>query len=78
MCEAKFEVRGATTVDAIAAKALYDRGVPFIDVQNRSRWDNDGHVNGAVWLGTTSPRESDLSAIADKGAELVFYCTGFT
>ena len=27
------QVEGATTVDAATAKALFDRGVPFVDVR---------------------------------------------
>jgi len=43
------EVKGATTVDVTTAKALFDRGVPFVDVQGDSYWA-EGHIPGAVNL----------------------------
>ncbi len=36
------EVEGATTVDVTTAKAIFDRGVPFVDVRS-ARAYYDGH-----------------------------------
>ena len=67
------EVEGATTVDEAAAKALFDRGVPFVDVRNL-RFYYEGHIAGAVslhWVGKFT--EAALSAVATKDQEVVIY-----
>ncbi len=70
------EVAGATTIDAAAAKALLDRGVPFIDVRGTSSYNN-GHIPGAVNLWFKKGfSESALSAVVAKGQGVVFYCMG--
>ena len=43
------EIAGAATVDAAAAKMLFDRGVPFVDVRGDSDW-SIGHIPGAIHL----------------------------
>jgi rhodanese-related sulfurtransferase len=74
--ESPKEVAGATTVDAIAAKALFDRGVTFVDVRGSFRWSL-GHIRGAVALDfKTDFNEASLLAIIGKDQEVVIYCSG--
>ena len=68
-----FEVKGATTIDVATAKALFDQGVPFVDARGPNRWA-EGHIPGAVNLPFIS--EADLSKIASKDQEVVFYGSG--
>ncbi|UCD82748.1 MAG: tetratricopeptide repeat protein [Desulfobacterales bacterium] len=72
------EVKGATTIDVATAKALFDRGVPFVDVRRASQWAK-GHIPGAVNLefyGVFSKIE--LSKIARKEDEVVIHCSDYT
>lgn len=70
------EVPGATTVDAAAAKQLFDRGVPFIDVRKNSDWDA-GRVPGAHHIELKKRLNADsLGKVVGKDAEVVFYCNG--
>jgi TolB-like protein/rhodanese-related sulfurtransferase len=70
------EVAGATTVDAIAARALFDRGATFVDVRTRNRWDT-GHPPGAILLDLKKDfNETNLSAVVGKDQEVVIYCQG--
>ena len=72
------EVKGATTVDVAAAKALFDRGVPFVDVRDDSYWA-DGHIPGAVQLHPSRAfSQIELSRIVRKDDEVVLYCGGPT
>ncbi len=67
------EVEGTTTVDEAAAKALFDRGVPFVDVRRASIY-YDGHIPGAVnlhWVGKFT--ETALDKITTKDQEDVIY-----
>ncbi len=74
--ESPREVAGATTVDAVAAKALFDRGAVFVDVRGLARWDL-GHVPGAVELDLkTDFNEANLLAVVGKDQEVVIYCQG--
>jgi hypothetical protein len=67
-----YEVKGATTLDVATAKALFDRGVPFVDVRSKLIWEM-GHIHGAVNLpGNFS--EAELSKIVSKDREVVIYC----
>ena len=68
------EVEGATTVDVATAKALFDRGVPFLDVRSSNRYDA-GHIPGAANL-STALTESELAEVAGKNQEVVIYCGG--
>lgn len=68
------EVEGATTVDVATAKALFDRGVPFLDVRSSNRYDA-GHIPGAANL-STALTESELAEVAGKDQEVVIYCGG--
>ncbi|MGH6920995.1 MAG: rhodanese-like domain-containing protein, partial [Geminicoccaceae bacterium] len=70
------ETPGATTVDAAAAKTMFDRGVRFVDV----RADGDrslGYIPGDIHLNLDGAfgRES-LSAVVGKDQEVVIYCMG--
>lgn len=67
---------GATTVDAAAARELFDRGVPFVDVRTIPSW-NRGHIPGAVLLDyRTDFSEANLLAVIGKEQEAVIYCEG--
>ncbi len=75
------EVAGAVTVSPAMAKALYDRGVRFVDVRSDARW-NQGHIPGAVNLGFKKDfsekvfSEATLSAIVGKDQEVIIHCAG--
>jgi TolB-like protein len=72
------EVKGATTVEVATAKALFDRGVPFVDTREDSRWA-EGHIPGAVNLEAYRVfSEIKLSGIVRKDQEVVIYCAGRT
>jgi TolB-like protein/class 3 adenylate cyclase/Flp pilus assembly protein TadD len=74
--EGGFEVEGATLVDVKTAKALFDRGVRFIDVRSKNLWNFD-HIPGAVNLEAINTlSEAGLSKILSKDQEVVFYCAG--
>jgi rhodanese-related sulfurtransferase len=71
------EVEGATTVDVATAKALFDRGVAFVDVRSDYYFDA-GHIPSAVHLrlATAAFSESALAEVASKDQEVVIYCDG--
>ena len=72
------EVKGATTIDATTAKALFDRRVTFVDVRNMRHW-SAGHIPGAVHLPLyTVFSESELSKTVSKDQEMVIHCDGYT
>ena len=72
------EVKGATTVDVATAKALFDRGVPFVDVQGDSYWAK-GHIPGAVGLDPYKVfNKIELSKIVRKDKDVVIYCSSRT
>ena len=74
--ESPTEVAGATTVDAVAAKALFDRRAPFVDVRTLSHW-NRGHIPDAVLLDLKEDfSETNLLAVVSKDREVVIYCEG--
>lgn len=69
-------VSGTTIVDAAAAKALFDQGVPFVDVRKDSDWDA-GRIPGAEHLELKKVfSEEKLAEIAGKDQEVVIYCNG--
>jgi rhodanese-related sulfurtransferase len=69
-------VSGAVTVDAGKAKALFDKGVPFVDVRKNSDWDA-GRIPGAKHIELKKVlSEAELLKVAAKDKELVFYCNG--
>jgi hypothetical protein len=73
--EAPAEISGAKTVDAAAAKALYQQGAVFIDVRDKLSWST-GHIAGSVNLDFNDDAFIILyvSNELDKETPLVFYC----
>ncbi len=73
-----WEVEGATTADVATAKALFDRGVPFVDVRSDGSWKK-GHIPGALNLDSNHAfTEVELSKIVRKDHDVVMYCSGPT
>lgn len=69
-------VPGATTVDAAAAKALFDQEAAFVDLRKENVW-NSGRVPGAIWMDFKMGfSQKALEAEVDKGEKVVFYCSG--
>lgn len=69
-------ITGATTVDAAKAKALFDKGVLFVDVRKNSDWDA-GRIPGAEHLELKKVfSEAALAKIATKDRAVVIYCNG--
>ena len=70
------KIDGATTVTVEQAKALFEKGVPFIDVRSDSDW-NAGRIPGAIHLDVKNVLSSEnLMKVAAKDQEVVFYCNG--
>jgi TolB-like protein/class 3 adenylate cyclase/rhodanese-related sulfurtransferase len=70
------EIPGARTIDATVAKALLDRGVPFVCVCRDSYWKK-GHIPSAVHLPLYYDfTEAELSKVVDKDGEVVIYAHG--
>jgi rhodanese-related sulfurtransferase len=71
--ERYYEVKGATTLDVATAKALFDRGVPFVDVRGKYSWAK-GHIPGAIHLESYKDfSKIELSRIVGKDDEVVIY-----
>ncbi|MEO4048389.1 rhodanese-like domain-containing protein [Pseudomonas sp. CAU 1711] len=71
--EAPLRVEGATTVNAVQARQLYEFGVLFIDVRPDREW-SWGHVHGALHLELDS-RFGDLAGSNwPRGMPMVLYC----
>ena len=72
-----YSVTGATKIDAVTAKALYDRGgVRFVDVRAVLDFDK-GHIPGAINLSLiTDLSKAGLSKTVGKDEEVVFSCHG--
>jgi TolB-like protein/rhodanese-related sulfurtransferase len=70
--EHRYEIEGATTVSVETAKAMHDRGVPFIDVYGR--WIAE-HVPSAygMELDKGEFNKVRLSEIVNKDQEVVIY-----
>ncbi len=69
-------VPGATTVDAVAAKKLFDQEAAFVDLRKENVW-NSGRVPGAIWLDFKNAfNEGTLTAEIEKDEKVVFYCSG--
>ncbi len=69
-------VKGAATVDATKAKALFDKGAVFVDVRSDKDWQA-GHIPGAVHLELTKNyTAATLGAKARKDQDVVLYCNG--
>ena len=69
-------VAGATTVDAAAAKALFDQGAAFVDLRKPNVYEG-GRIPGAIPLPFKQGfGQAALEAEVDKGEPVVFYCSG--
>lgn len=70
-------VKGAPTVDAAQAKALFDKGVVFVDVRSDKDW-GAGRIPDAVHLELNKVfNEATLvQAISAKDKPVVMYCNG--
>ena len=69
-------IDGATTVDTAKAKALFDKGVIFVDVRKDKDW-NAGRVPDAVHIELKKVlSEKTLSKEVKKDQEVVIYCNG--
>ena len=70
-------VTGTTSVDTAKAKALFDKGIAFVDVRTDKDWDA-GRIPGAVHLELKG--KFNEAALADvtkgKDKEVVLYCNG--
>lgn len=76
MSEGEAAVNGTTKVDAPTARILAARGVPFIDVRAPLDYKN-GHIPKAINLSlVTDLSRQTLAKVADKDAEVAFYCHG--
>lgn len=74
--ESPMVIEGAKTVSAAEAKALFDKGIKFIDVRKNSDWDA-GRVPGAVHIELKKKlSQESLSKTVGKDQEFVFYCNG--
>lgn len=72
------QVNGAATIDAAAAKALFEKRVVFIDVRADADWDA-GRIPGAIHLELKKGfTEATLSGAVAKDKDVVFYCNGET
>ena len=70
------KVEGATTVDAVKAKALFDKGVIFVDTRKDKDWEA-GRIPDAIHIELKKKfNETSLSAEVKKTEEVVFYCNG--
>jgi rhodanese-related sulfurtransferase len=69
-------IPGATSIDVVEARQLYDRGVTFIDTRPEGDW-NTGHVAGAVLLELEKMfTEEAFSKQIGRAEEAVIYCQG--
>ena len=69
-------VAGATTIDTATAKALFDRGVVFIDVRTDADWEA-GRIPGAIHLELKHVYGVEsLGTAVTKDQEVIVYCNG--
>lgn len=69
-------IDGATTVDAVQAKALFDEGVAFIDVRKDKDWEA-GRIPDAIHIELKKIyTEASLSEAVKKDEKIVLYCNG--
>ena len=69
-------VAGATTIDGAKAKALFDKGVVFVDMRTDKDW-GAGRIPGAVHLELSKVfSDASLGAKVKKDQEVVMYCNG--
>lgn len=71
-----FDVEGSIKIEAAGAKALFDRGVVFIDSRGSGPYSR-GHIPNAVNLNTNRDLTKEaLSELVGLDEEVVFYCGG--
>lgn len=69
-------IRGATTIDTVKAKAMFDGKAAFLDPRKDSDY-REGHIPGAVHLDlTTLTKEAMEARFPDKSQAIVVYCNG--
>jgi rhodanese-related sulfurtransferase len=69
-------IPGAKTVSVDEAKALFEKGVPFVDSRSDADW-NAGRIPGAVHLNLKKTFNKDsLMKVAAQDKEVVIYCNG--
>jgi rhodanese-related sulfurtransferase len=74
--ESPATVAGATTIDGAKAKALFDKGVVFVDMRTDKDW-GAGRIPGAVHLELSKVfSDASLGAKVKKDQEVVMYCNG--
>jgi rhodanese-related sulfurtransferase len=74
--ESPLTVEGAETIDAAAAKALFDQGALFVDVRKDKDW-GAGRIPDAEHLELKSAfSEETLSKHVKKDEPVVLYCNG--
>lgn len=71
--EAPLSVKGATTINAVQARQLYEFGVLFIDVRPAREW-GWGHVEGAIHLDLRGHFASLAQVPWPREVPLVIYC----
>ncbi len=70
------EIAGATKIDALTARKLFNEGVIFIDVRKDKDWDA-GRIPDAEHLDLkTIFTEENLKALTPPEDPLVLYCNG--
>lgn len=76
--ESPLTIEGAKTVTPADAKALFDKGVKFIDLRTDAAYEA-GRIPGSVHIEfKTKFSEEALATNAKKDQEVVFYCSGPT
>ena len=74
--ESPATIEGAKTVNASEAKALFDKGVLFVDVRSDKDWAA-GRIPDAVHIELKKVlTEATLSKEAKKADPIVIYCNG--
>ena len=69
-------ISGATTIDGKKAKALFDKGVLFVDVRSDKDW-SAGRIPDAIHLNLKKTFSKDsLGKEVKANDEVVLYCNG--
>jgi len=69
-------VAGAKTINAAEAKALFDKGVIFLDVRKDKDWAA-GRIPDAIHIELKKKlNEASMSGAIKKDQEVVIYCNG--
>lgn len=69
-------ISGATTVDVVKAKALFDKGVIFLDIRKDKDWAA-GRVPDAIHIELKKKLNADsMSKQIKKDQQVVIYCNG--